>query len=40
MKQMLGVVQPVAREMHALGMDRKKDFGDDILLMPRFEPER
>jgi hypothetical protein len=34
---MLKVVQPVAREMHALGMDRKEP-GDDVLLMPMLEP--
>ena len=39
MNQMLKVVQPVAREMHALGMDRTET-GDDILLMPTFEPGR
>ena len=37
MNQMLKVVQPVAREMHALGMDRKEP-GDDVLLMPMLEP--
>jgi len=39
MNQMLRVVQPVAREMHALGVD-SKDPGDDVLLMPAFEPGR
>ncbi len=39
MSEMLKVVQPVAREMHALGMDRKDDF-DDVLLMPTLEPGR
>jgi protease-4 len=39
MSEMLKVVQPVAREMHALGIDRKDDF-DDVLLMPAFEPGR
>jgi protease IV len=39
MSEMLKVVQPVAREMHALGMDRKDDF-DDVLRMPAFEPGR
>ena len=37
MNQMLQVVQPVAREMHALGIDAKEP-GDDVLLMPAFEP--
>jgi protease IV len=39
MNEMLQVVQPVAREMHALGVD-SKDPGDDILLMPALEPGR
>jgi len=32
-------VQPVAREMHALGVD-SKNTGDDVLLMPAFEQGR
>jgi protease-4 len=39
MSEMLKVVQPLAREMHVLGMDRKDDF-DDVLLMPAFESGR
>jgi protease-4 len=39
MNQMLHVVQPVAREMHALGVDAKEP-GDDVLLMPAFKPGR
>jgi protease IV len=39
MSEMLKVMQPVAREMHALGVDRKDDF-DDVLLMPTLEPGR
>jgi protease IV len=39
MGEMLKVMQPVAREMHTLGMDRKADY-DDVLLMPAFEPGR
>jgi protease-4 len=39
MSQMLRVVQPVAREMHALGVDANEP-GDDVLLMPAFEPGR
>jgi protease IV len=39
MNQVLKVVQPVAREMHALGIDRKER-GDDVLLMPSLEPGR
>lgn len=39
MNEMLRVVQPVAREMHALGVDSKNP-GDDVLLMPAFEPGR
>jgi protease IV len=39
MNQMLKVVQPVARQMHALGMDAKEP-GDDVLLMPSLEPGR
>ena len=39
MNQMLQVVQPVARELHALGVDAKEP-GDDVLLMPAFEPAR
>lgn len=37
--EMLRIVRPVAREMHALGVDRK-DQGDDVLTMPTFEPGR
>ncbi|HZE26802.1 MAG TPA: signal peptide peptidase SppA [Terriglobales bacterium] len=37
--EMLKVAQPVARELHALGVDRK-DEGDDVLLMPSLEPGR
>jgi protease-4 len=37
MNQMLQVVQPIAREMHALGVDAKEP-GDDVLLMPAFDP--
>ena len=37
--EMLKVAQPVARELHALGVDRK-DEGDDVLLMPALEPGR
>ena len=37
MNQMLQVVQPVAREMHALGIDANEP-GDDVLLMPALEP--
>jgi protease-4 len=33
MRDMMRVVQPVAREMHALGVDRE-DGGDDVLRMP------
>ena len=36
LSEMLKVVQPVAREMHALGVGRTDDF-DDVLLMPAFE---
>jgi protease IV len=39
MSEMLKVMRPVAREMHALGVDRKDDF-DDVLLMPTLEPGR
>jgi protease IV len=39
MNEMLRVVQPVAREMHALGVD-SKNTGDDVLLMPAFEQGR
>lgn len=39
MSEMLKVMQPLAREMHALGVDRKDDF-DDVLLMPTLEPGR
>lgn len=39
MNQMLHVVQPVAREMHALGVDAK-DPGEDVLQMPALEPGR
>ena len=37
--QMLQIVQPVAREMHALGVDAK-DSGDNVLQMPALEPGR
>ena len=37
--EMLRIVQPVAREMHALGVDRK-DQGDNVLQMPSLEPGR
>jgi protease IV len=37
MNQMLQVVQPIAREMHALGVDAKLP-GDDVLLMPALDP--
>jgi protease-4 len=37
--QMLQIVQPVAREMHALGIDAK-DSGDNVLQMPALEPGR
>ena len=37
--EILKVVQPVARQMHALGLDHKDDF-DDLLLMPTFEAGR
>ena len=37
--EILKVVQPVARQMHALGLDHKDDF-DDVLLMPTFEAGR
>src|SRR6266481_9403913 len=39
MHEMLRIVQPVAREMHALGVDRKEQ-GDDVLQMPVLEPGR
>ena len=39
MNEMLRVVQPVAREMHALGVDSKNP-GDDVLMMPSLEPGR
>ncbi len=37
LREMLDMVQPVAREMHALGVDRKEQ-GDDVLRMPALEP--
>lgn len=37
--EMLRIAQPVAREMHALGVDRK-DQGDEVLQMPPLEPGR
>jgi len=37
MREMLKVVQPVARKMQALGINREEDT-DDVLLMPSFEP--
>ncbi len=39
MNEMMKTVQPVARELHALGVDRKDD-SDDVLLMPALEPGR
>ena len=37
--EILKVVQPVARQMHALGLDHKDDF-DDVLLMPTLQAGR
>jgi protease-4 len=37
LREVLHIVQPVAREMHALGVDRKEQ-GDDVLRMPALEP--
>ena len=37
LREMLDMVQPVAREIHALGVDRKEQ-GDDVLRMPALEP--
>jgi protease-4 len=39
MRDMLKVVQPIAREMHAVG-DNREDGMDDVLRMPSFEPGR
>ena len=39
MRDMLKVVQPIAREMHAVGINRE-DGMDDVLRMPSFEPGR
>jgi len=39
MRDMLKVVQPVAREMRALGVNTE-DETDDVLMMPSFEPGR
>jgi protease IV len=39
MSEMLKVVQPWAREMHALGVDQT-DVGDDVLRMPALDPGR
>ena len=39
MQNMLRIVQPLAREMHALGLDRKEQ-GDDVLRMPALEAGR
>jgi protease IV len=39
MENMLRIVQPLAREMHALGLDGR-DRGDDVLRMPALEPGR
>ena len=39
LNETLRVVRPVAREMHALGVD-SKDPGDNVLLMPTFETGR
>jgi protease-4 len=36
LRQVMGVVQPLAREMHALGLDQKAP-GDDVLRMPALE---
>jgi hypothetical protein len=36
---MLRIIQPVARQMHALGVDAE-DQGDDVLRMPALEPGR
>ena len=40
--RMLRTIQPVARELHAAGLDRvdSKDQGDDVLRMPALEPGR
>jgi protease-4 len=37
LREVLHIVQPVVREMHALGVDRKEQ-GDDVLRMPALEP--
>jgi protease-4 len=36
MRDVIRMVQPAARELHAIGMDRKRD-GDDVLTMPMVE---
>jgi len=36
MRDMIRVVQPVARQMHALGVDHE-GMGDDVLRMPQLE---
>jgi len=39
MRDMLHIVQPAAKELHTLGVDREQN-GDDILTMPVLEPGR